>query len=127
MDLFDFDFHNFETEYPDSGNRMQLGNSYTFSSSPVAPDQRIITLSFKGMLSYHNADGSPDPDKNPRVNIWRLEQFYLANKLWRPFNYKHARYGVLVVKFNKPFKVPKMVEGEIGLTESFTVEFQEQP
>lgn len=128
MEEFDFDFHKWNTDYPESGVRLQLGNSYTFTSEPVAPDQRIITLSFATMRYYVDPiTGVPDVTTNPKINFYRLEQFYQRHRLWKSFNYRHAMYGMLVCKFNKPLKTPKGIEGEPGKTEGFTLELMEMP
>ena len=71
--------------------------------------------------------GAPDVARLPKLNFYRLEQFYLAHKLWRSFNYNHPQYGMLVVKFNKPLETPKYVEGQPGALESFSVELLEIP
>ena len=128
METFDFDFHNFESEYPDSGSRMQLGNSYTSAVEPTAPDQRVFILTFTQMLFITDqATGLPSATAQPQINMHRLTLFYERHKLWQPFNYYHMQFGLLVVRFNKPLKIPKLIPGQDGITESFTVELQEQP
>lgn len=54
METFDFPYHRQRTEYPQSGNRIQLGNGYVFTSPPNAPDLRTFTLSFPTMFYYPN-------------------------------------------------------------------------
>lgn len=128
MEEFDFDYHVPTTEYPESGDRLVLGGSYMYTAAPIAPDQRIITLHFTEMRNYcHPITGVPDSTVNPAINFYRLELFYQEHRLFRSFNYRHPQYGMLVVKFNKPLKTPKMVEGQPGVLQGFTVELIEQP
>lgn len=128
METFDFDYHTPITRYPESGNRLQLGGSYMFSSEPTSPDQRVIVLHFAGMRNFcHPVTGVPDLTKMPAINFYRLEKFYQDHKLWRDFNYTHPQYGLLVVKFNKPLETPKAIPGLRGWVEAFSVELLEQP
>lgn len=50
MDTFNFPYHKTSVEYPESGFRMNLGNSYTYNAGPSAPDQRIFRLYFETMI-----------------------------------------------------------------------------
>lgn len=128
MAVFDFDFHTVTTDYPETGDRLQLGNSYIFSSGPTAPDQRILTLHFAAMRNFvHPVTGVPDAAIQPSINFYRLELFYQEHKLFKTFDYTHVMYGLLKCKFNKPLKTPKPVEGTPGLLEGFTLEFVEIP
>ncbi len=128
MEEFDFDYHIPTTEYPESGDRLQFGGSYTFSSAPTSPDQRIITLHFQEMRNYvDKTTGVVDVLTNPKSNFYRLELFYQRHRLWKSFNYRHPQYGMLVVRFSKPLKTPKKQEGFNGILEGFTVELMEQP
>lgn len=52
METFSFPYHKFSTEYPETGFRMQLGNSYQYSAAPVAPDQRVLRLYFDTMVFF---------------------------------------------------------------------------
>lgn len=52
METFDFPYFTYATEYPDSGFRMQLGNSYQYSAAPTSPDQRLVRLYFDTMVNY---------------------------------------------------------------------------
>lgn len=54
METFNFPYHRQRTEYPQSGNRIQLGNGYVFTSPPNAPDLRTFTLSFPTMKYFIN-------------------------------------------------------------------------
>lgn len=128
MEEFDFDYHACTAQYPESGDRVQLGGSYSFSSAPTAPDQRILTLHFDGMVNYWDAVGGvPDTATNPKRNFYRLELFYKRHRLWKSFNYRHAQYGILVVKFNKPLSTPKPSGDRQSTTDGFTLELLEIP
>jgi hypothetical protein len=128
MELFDFDFHSPTTEYPQSGDSVQLGRSYTFTSAPVAPDQRTITLNFAGMINYWDlVNNAPDVTTNPKRNFYRLEQFYLFHRMAKRFNYEHPQYGMLVCTFKEPLKTPKKVDGQSGWLEAFSVVLLEHP
>lgn len=126
MDLFDFDYHTFSTKYPENPTRMQLGNSYMYTATPTAPDQRIITLYFSSMKMYTDPlTGVPDFTTNPAINFNRLEKFYQDHRQHVSFNYQHVVYGLLVVKFNKALETPKA--GLHGLMPDFSVELLEIP
>lgn len=128
MEEFDFDYHFCTTEYPQTGDRLQLGNSYVSTSGPTAPDQRIITLHFEGMNMYvDRTTGLPDTTTDPKLNFYRLELFYQRHKTWKSFNYFHVMYGMLVCKFNSPLKTPKPVRGTHGLLDGFTIDLLEIP
>lgn len=128
MEEFDFDFHMPTTAYPESGERMQLGNSYMYTAAPVAPDQRVITLYFSYMRNYwHAALNAPDVLVDPRNNFYRLEQFYQRHRMWKRFLYTHPQYGPLTVTFNTPLKTPKVKEGGLGIVEAFSLELLEHP
>lgn len=126
LELFDFDYHTPTTKYPDTGGRMKLGNSYTYTVAPTAPDQRIITLHFTQMVYFCDPEtGDPDLTTSPAINFNRLEAFYQRHRLHADFNYEHPVYGMLVVKFSKPLETPTTRRG--GYTEPFTIELEEQP
>jgi len=56
METFDFPFHTQQTEYPESGTRIQLGAGYMFSSPPNGPDLRRFSLKFPTMLYDVNSE-----------------------------------------------------------------------
>lgn len=128
MEEFDFDYHMCTIAYPESGSRLQLGNSWMFTAAPTAPDQRTLTLSFSGMRVFWNRTlNVPDVTKEPKLNIWRLEQFYLRHRMWKRFEYHHAQHGLMLVTFNKPLSTPKKSEGAMGFVEGFEIELLEHP
>lgn len=126
MEEFDFDYHFPTTEYPDSGDRLQLGNSYVYIAAPTAPDQRVLRLSFPGMRNYWDSVlAAPDITTDPKNNFYRLEKFFQRHRLWKKFTYTHPQYGVLTVTFNKPLKTPKAKAGLPGYLEGFEIELLE--
>lgn len=137
MELFDFPYHTPTTQYPESGDRLQLGGGYMFTAAPTAPDQRIITLNFEAgaMRNYWNpgsvgppeVPAGPDITTNATRNFYALEKFYQDHRMHLSFEYEHPQYGLLVVKFNKPLATPKAIPGRFGEVEGFTVELIEQP
>lgn len=127
MDTFDFDYHSMSTKYPETGIRMKLGGSYTYTSTPTEPPARIITLHFdeNAMRIFMTAPGVPDVTRDPAINFNRLDAFYRKHELHMSFIYPHEIYGNLIVKFNKPLEMPKLTKG--GWVPSFSLEFEEQP
>lgn len=130
MATFIWSLHQQETEYPESGFRMQLGNSYMATAAPVAPDQRTFTLSFGSMCYFTNqGDTWADIDafQQPELNFALLEAFYVKHKLHKSFDYMHPVYGKVICKFNKPLKVPKGIPSGNGWLQPFTLELIECP
>ncbi|HIH2746985.1 TPA: hypothetical protein ACYLN4_002722 [Burkholderia lata] len=124
---FDFPNHLVEEKYPESGTRIQLGNSYVFATPPTAPEQRTFVLSFETMWRGINADGTVDIATNPLNNMGLLKQFYETYRLYKTFQYKHPWLGTLNVRFSKPLEMPKGKKGADGWSESFSIEFVEMP
>lgn len=54
METFNFPFHTFDTEYPESGTRVQFGGNYIFTSPPSGPDLRRFSLHFETMFYFVN-------------------------------------------------------------------------
>lgn len=128
MEIFDFPYHAYSTKYPDSGFKMKLGKSYTFSSGATAPDQREITLHFEDQSMRKFRDGAastPDLTKEPAINFNRLEKFYNDHKLHKSFQYDHPDYGMITVKFAKPLETPRTTRG--GWVKGFSLVLEEQP
>ncbi|WKV22022.1 hypothetical protein Phage2-1_00021 [Achromobacter phage 2-1] len=126
-DVFNFPAHTVSEKYPQSGTRVQLGNSYQFDAPPSGPDQRTFTLNFKSMLRMLGEDGKMDVETRADVNAGALLRFYEAHRLYKPFTYPHPWLGDIVVKFNTPLELPKGIENGGGWTEAFTIELIEQP
>ena len=125
METFDFDYHSFATKYPETGTRMKLGNSYTYTASPTSPPARIVTLYFDKMEVLMISDGVPDLTTRPETNFNRLEAFYREHELHKTFIYPHVMFGNLFVKFSKPLEMPRITRG--GWVPAFTLELEEQP
>jgi hypothetical protein len=125
MQTFDFPYHTFRTEYPESGNRVQLGGNYVFTAPPNGPDLRRFTLKFKTMFYYLYPNGTIDTTKNPQYNMAVLEAFYNAHKLHRSFLYPHPVYGNVEVKFMSPLKIPEGIEGGNGALGDFEIDLIE--
>lgn len=118
----------FETQYPESGTRLQLGNSWTFTAPPDAPDQRIFKLTLQGLRFYVEEDGTTiDTDTEPTRNAGRFDAFYQRHRLWKSFTFNHPQFGPLEVKFHKPLNLPKGIKGGNGLLPEFDIELVEQP
>lgn len=126
MAKFNFPYHTFSTEYPESSFRAQLGGGYQFSAPPSAPDQRIFKLKFPGMR-YYMKGMAIDRDRDPHLNLALLVDFYELHKTHATFEYPHPVYGSVMVAFNKPLKVPEGTKGGDGLVEGIELEFIERP
>lgn len=127
METFNFPFHTVETENPESGTRIQLGNSYVFSAPSSDPDQRTIKLGFSGMQFFWDLNDELDSTIQPLRNMLNLINFYKSHKLNKSFLYNHAVHGQMEVKFSKPLKEPSVVTGSKGVVEDFEVELLEIP
>ena len=127
MQTFTFPNHQWATDYPETGVRVQLGGNYTFSAGPDAPPARSFKLYFTG-FKYYVADGVVDKVTNAAVNnMGALEDFYAAHFLHESFVYPHPVYGDIVCKFNKVLRIPKGIKGGDGMVEDFELELIEQP
>lgn len=127
LELFDFPYHTFSTENPESGFRGQMGNSYVFTSAPTDPDQRKFVLAFPTMSFFLDADGIVSSTIKPQQNIYTLILFYQRHKLHKSFQYNHPLYGLLEVKFQKPLIEPAGIPGGNGVVNPFTIELIEIP
>ncbi len=127
LELFDFPFHSFETQNPESGFRGQFGGSYVFTSPPIDPDQRIFKLTFAAMQYFTDQNDDIDNSVNPRYNMKTLTDFYIDHKLHKSLQYYHPVHGTLEVKFNKPLVEPKGKKGGTGVVENVQVELIEIP
>lgn len=123
---FDFPMHSVTTRNPESGFRGQFGNSYSFTSEPTAPDQRVFGLKFPA-LKYYFTDNVIDASVNPQRNMKAMIDFYQTHKLHTSFHYDHPVYGQLEVRFNKPFEEPEVALGSGGVCLNVEVELVEIP
>lgn len=127
METFDFPYHVFSTDYPESSLRVQFGKSWEFTAEPDAPDQRIFKLDFEGMEYFTDAGGAVSASIAPQRNMLALEQFYQRHRQWKSFIYPHPVYGNVVVKFQMPLRTPKGVKKGNGVVEKFEISLIEQP
>ena len=126
LQVFDFPFHLFDTEYPESGTRIQLGGNYVFTAPPTGPDLRKFNLSFKAMKYFVDENGEIDKTQRPQINMAVLEDFYNAHKLHKSFLYPHPVYGNVRVKFYSPLRIPQGIEGGNGALKDFKLELMEE-
>lgn len=117
----------FATEYPESGQRMQLGNSYQFDVLPEAPDQRIFTLTLRGMAYFTDANDVISTLLSPWRNMKVLEDFYNTHKRAKVFDLAHPVYGTVKCKFAEPLTIPSGIDGGSGVLEDFEVKLIEIP
>jgi hypothetical protein len=128
LQLFNFPLHSVSSRYPGNGLTVQMGGSYTFSTKPSGPPQRMFTLRFMGMKWYWNADGSLDIYTNQPQNMGALDAFYMGAQLWQPFRYLHPVYGLLIVRFAKPLELPETHQGSPNdVLMTLSIELIEQP
>lgn len=127
MTQFVWMMHRVTTEYPETGFRVRLGNSYQYSAPPSAPDERKFILKFPLLKYYLDSEGVIDKTVNVPLNMAALEEFYNNHKLHAIFDYPHPIYGMVPCKFNKPLKVPEGLENGDGALGSFELEFIECP
>lgn len=127
MAVFPASYFTVQTKYPNSGTRIQLGNSYMYTSPPVAPDQRIFIVKLQGMTYFLNANGTINTTTQTGRNMAVFEQFYLDHKLYMTFDFTHPVYGLVKCKFNKPLEIPEGIAGGVGILPSFDVELVEIP
>lgn len=125
--IFNFPLHAQSTKYPETGIRIQLGSSYQYAAAPVAPDQRVITLSFNTMRYIESAPGVVDITTTPEINFGRLIRFYERHKLWAVFMYPHPMFGPIPCRFNKGLQIPKGNPGGTGTLQPFELELVEVP
>lgn len=129
MATFDFPYHTYETQYQENQFRARLGGNWLWTAAPDAPEQRIFKLSFKAMRWFFTSLSSDTIDRTatPQLNIAALEDFYKAHLLHTTFVYPAVYHGNVNCKFNKPFILPKGVEGGNGTVQGFELEFIEIP
>jgi hypothetical protein len=127
MAIFPCTYFTYATRYPESGARIQFGNSYTFAAGPTAPDQRIFTLTLPGMQYFVDQNGDIDLITEGNRNMAVLESFYNTHKLHLVFDFNHPVHGLIQCRFNRPLEVPEGIPGGNGVLEDVTVELIEIP
>lgn len=127
MAVFPCEYFQTSTKYPDSGSRVQMGNSYVFTAPPTAPDQRVFVVALSGMQYFVDGAGVIDLSSNLSRNMAHLDSFYNDHKLYLSFDFNHPIYGLLRCKFNRPLEIPNGIKGGNGLIEDFSLELMEIP
>lgn len=127
-ETFPLKLFSYSTEYPTSGVNIALGNSYTFTAAPSAPDQRLFTIKFAALKYFLAEGGGIDTDVYAdTLNLGTLEAFYNRHRLWKSFDFNHPIYGLVVVKFKDPLKVPEGVAGGGGAVKGLEIKLVEMP
>ncbi len=127
MAVFPATYFSVQTKYPESGTRVQLGNSYLYTAPPLAPDQRTFTVRLQGMAYFVNSNGTINTTTETGRNMAVFEAFYNEHKLYLSFDFPHPVYGTLTCKFNRPLEIPDGVAGGSGMLPTFDVELIEIP
>lgn len=127
LEIFDFPYHQASVAYPERSAQVKLGGNYLFSTKPSGPAMRSFTLEFPLMYWYQNNLGVFDPLIEPKLNLMRLDQFYLRHELHADFVYHHQIYGSLVVKFAKPLVIPTAKTNGNGAVFGLSLSVIEQP
>lgn len=127
MATFPAKYFTYSTEYPESGQRITLGESYQFDVMPEAPDQRIFKLKLKAMCYFVDQNDVISLVFEPARNMAVLEAFYNTHKRAKAFDFPHPVYGTVRCKFNRPLQIPEGVAGGNGHLEDLDVELIEIP
>ena len=120
METFNFPYHEFEEEYPDTGSGMKFGNSYEYRAAASAPPTMNITLTMTGMRYVFNGNTLSDT-LNPTLNIRVLDAFYHVHQLSEKFIYPHPVRGNLNCRFAAPLSIPKVIRGGPAILPDFSV------
>lgn len=78
------------------------------------------------MKFYESAPGVVDATIMPRINIARLENFYLKHKMFEKFVVNIPGKGNLTMRFAKPLEYKVAKNGQ-GTVEAFQLELLSQP
>lgn len=127
LKVFPAVYFSYSTDYPETGDRIQLGNSYQFDAPSPAPDQRIFRLTLKGMTYFLNPNGTINRTTTPGRNLAGLEDFYIEHKRAKEFQLNHPVYGAVTCKFNLPLRIPDPIPEGNGVFPDFQVELIEIP
>jgi hypothetical protein len=127
MALFPCTYFTVQTKYPTSGVQVRLGNSYTYTAPPPAPDQRTFIVKVQGMQYFVAGNGSIDTTSEVGRNMAVLEQFYNDHKMYMTFQFTHPVYGLINCKFSRPLEIPEGVSGGNGILPTFDLEMIEIP
>lgn len=126
MAIFNFPMHSRSVEYPQTGINVQMGGGHLFSMASAGAQQRVLVLTFEA-LQFFFTNGKVDASIMPPINLYRLELFYQEHLLHKNFVYPDEVYGELVVRFAKPFKIPKGEAGGMGVYKGIELTLIEVP
>jgi hypothetical protein len=124
-ETYEFDKFTFGEEYPDRPE-VKFGSGDSFASRPVGPDQVIYTLEYQGMLFFQKKNGRLDLERNKRINMGRMVDFYERHRTYGKFHFIHPWKGKKLVRFKDPLVYKLKPDGR-GITEPFTVKLILQP
>ena len=127
MQAFPVTHFRIATRYPQSGLRLQLGNSYQWDVETPAPDQRTFLIKIPGMRYFLDSNGQISKSTLPGLNLAVLEDFYIVHRMAKAFTFSHPVHGSLTCKFNKPLEIPEGIAGGNGAVPEFEVELIEVP
>ena len=132
MALFTFDVHTVRVIIPED-LQVQMGGGYIYSSRFPGPKPREFVLSFDTMKSYVDSAGlritsaTPGSNYEPKINWYRLMDFYAEHGTWKLFEYIYPPEGQISVRFKGPLEQPKVMPGGYGVLEPFELRLIEQP
>ena len=127
METFDdFMVHSRKVIHSSTSASLTLGNGYSMTTKPTAPELLQWELKFQGYRWYLKDDGTIDLETKKSVNNFGwLMDFYRRHDLWDPFYYTDPVYGKRKVRFNAQIDEPEVYAGSDGLVETFTVRLVE--
>lgn len=118
--------HRRSFDYISNVVKIDLGGGYSYTSKPISPQLRKLTLSFQGFKYYFNSDGTLDYETNKnKNNIGALCQFYESVNEYQTFIYNDVQFGAMAVRFAEPIKIPSPIVRGNGAVEPFTITLQE--
>lgn len=131
----DFMVHSRKCLHSTSGGSITLGNGYSMSIKPNAPELLQWELKFTGYKWYLKDVEDPDTHlwstqidletKKSVNNFGWLMDFYRRHELWDPFIYNDPVYGEKLVRFNAIIDEPEVYANSNGVVEPFTVKLIE--
>lgn len=99
-------------------------NGWVYHPKPYLPFRASYKVTLEGLRWYLDTiSGNLDSTRDLEHNAGRLEAFYLAHRLYKPFIFKHEYLGNLRVRFSEPVSVPKALPNSGGLIPAFEVNF----
>lgn len=127
METFDdFMIHSRKLIHSSTAGSFALGNGYSMTTKPTAPEMLQWELKFSGYRWYVKDDGTIDLETKKSVNNfgWFMD-FYRRHDLWDKFIYDDPVYGKKVVRFVSQIDEPEVLPGSEGVVEPFSVKLIE--